>query len=38
LSREEPFTRSGGMATPKFGSAGSGGLEHERIPEADDKA
>lgn len=34
---EPPFTQSGGMTSPKFGSAGSGGLENERIPESHDK-
>ncbi len=37
LERHEPsFTKSGGMVAPKFGSAGSGGLEYERLPEAHD--
>lgn len=31
---EPPFTKSGGMVAPKFGSAGSGGAEYERLPEA----
>jgi YHS domain-containing protein len=36
---EPPFTKSGGITAPKFGAAGSGGLEYERLPEAhDDKA
>lgn len=30
---EPPFTVSGGIAAPKFGSAGSGGLENEPSPE-----
>jgi YHS domain-containing protein len=29
---EPPFTVSHGMAAPKFGSAGSGGLEDEPVP------
>lgn len=38
LETHEPnFTKKGGMTAPKFGSAGSGGLEYERIPEAHDK-
>jgi YHS domain-containing protein len=31
---EPPYTRSGGITAPKFGAAGSGGLEHERLPES----
>lgn len=34
---EPPFTKSGGMIAPKFGSAGSGGAEYERLPEAHDR-
>ncbi len=34
---EPPFTKTGGMVSPKFGSAGSGGAEYERLPEAHDK-
>ena len=34
---EPPFTKSGGMVSPKFGSAGSGGAEYERLPEQHDK-
>lgn len=30
---EPPFTKSGGIVSPKFGAAGSGGLEYEPIPE-----
>jgi YHS domain-containing protein len=30
---EPPYTVKGGMAAPKFGSAASGGLEHEGTPE-----
>lgn len=30
---EAPFTKSGPIAAPKFGSAGSGGLEFEPGPE-----
>jgi YHS domain-containing protein len=34
LEQHEPrFTRAGGMVSPKFGSAGSGGAEYERLPE-----
>lgn len=33
---EPPFTKSGGMVAPKFGAAGSGGAEYERLPEAHD--
>jgi YHS domain-containing protein len=31
---EPRFTKSGGIIAPKFGSAGSGGLEYELLPEA----
>jgi YHS domain-containing protein len=31
--REPPYTVSQGFSAPKFGSAGSGGLEHEPAPE-----
>ena len=31
---EPPYTTLGFLTSPKFGSAGSGGLEYERIPEA----
>ncbi|HSQ30743.1 MAG TPA: YHS domain-containing protein [Gemmatimonadaceae bacterium] len=34
---EPPFTKSDGIVAPKFGSAGSGGAEFERLPEAHDK-
>jgi len=35
LERHEPaHTTKGGMTAPKFGSAASGGLEYERMPEA----
>lgn len=34
---EPPFTVKGKMAAPKFGSAGSGGLEYEGVPERHDK-
>lgn len=38
LETHEPnFTKKGGMTAPKFGSAGSGGLEYERTPETHDK-
>lgn len=30
---EPPYTTTGRISTPKFGSAGSGGLEYERLPE-----
>lgn len=37
LERHEPrFTKAGGMVSPKFGSAGSGGAEYERLPERHD--
>lgn len=37
LERHEPrFTKWGGLVAPKFGAAGSGGLEYERLPEAHD--
>jgi Cu+-exporting ATPase len=32
-SHEPPYTVTEGMAAPKFGSAGSGGLEYEGGPE-----
>ena len=31
---EPPYTTLGFLTSPKFGSAGSGGLEYERLPEA----
>jgi len=34
---EPPRTTTGGFTAPKFGSAGSGGLEFERLPEAHDE-
>ncbi len=34
---EPPYTATDGMAAPKFGSAGSGGLEHEPGPETHDR-
>jgi YHS domain-containing protein len=34
---EPPHTKAGGMVAPKFGSAGSGGAEYERLPEAHDR-
>lgn len=38
LEQHEPrYTKAGGMVAPKFGSAGSGGAEYERLPEAHDK-
>ena len=33
LERDPPFMVSKGFAAPKFGSAGSGGLEYEPNPE-----
>jgi Cu+-exporting ATPase len=30
--QEPPYTVDNGIPAPKFGSAGSGGLEHERMP------
>jgi YHS domain-containing protein len=30
---EPPYTVKGGLTAPKFGSAASGGLEHEPAPE-----
>lgn len=33
---ESPFTTKDGMTSPKFGSAGSGGAEYERLPERHD--
>jgi YHS domain-containing protein len=34
---EPPFTSKRGVTAPKFGSAGSGGLEHEPTPERHDE-
>ena len=34
---EAPYTVTKGVAAPKFGSAGSGGLEHEPGPEREDR-
>jgi Cu+-exporting ATPase len=34
---EPPHTRAGGIVAPKFGSAGSGGLEYEKGPERHDR-
>lgn len=34
---EPPFTKRDGIVAPKFGAAGSGGAEYERLPEAHDK-
>lgn len=31
---EPPFTKADGIVAPKFGSAGSGGAEYERLPES----
>ena len=33
---EPPYTKTKGIVAPKFGSAGSGGLEYERLPERHD--
>jgi Cu+-exporting ATPase len=33
---EPPYTVKDGIAAPKFGSAGSGGLENEPLPERHD--
>jgi YHS domain-containing protein len=33
---EPPYTKAGGIVAPKFGSAGSGGLEYEPLPERHD--
>ncbi len=35
-SHEPPYTKSGGIVSPKFGAAGSGGAEYERLPETHD--
>jgi YHS domain-containing protein len=34
---EPPRTTKGQVTNPKFGSAGSGGLEYERLPEMHEK-
>jgi YHS domain-containing protein len=34
---EPPYTVKGGVTAPKFGSAASGGLEHEPLPERHDR-
>lgn len=34
---EPPRTTKGPMTAPKFGSAGSGGAEYERVPEIHEK-
>lgn len=31
---EPPFTKTDGIVAPKFGAAGSGGAEYERLPES----
>lgn len=37
LEQHEPrFTKAAGIVSPKFGSAGSGGAEYERLPERHD--
>jgi YHS domain-containing protein len=33
---DSQFTKSGDIVSPKFGSAGSGGAEYERLPEQHD--
>ncbi len=33
---DPPYTKTGGMVSPKFGAAGSGGAEYEPLP-GDDK-
>jgi YHS domain-containing protein len=38
LEKHEPlYTTVGFLTSPKFGAAGSGGLEYERLPEAHDR-
>lgn len=34
---EPPYTKTGRWVAPKFGAAGSGGAEYERLPEAHDR-
>ncbi len=34
---EPPYTTTGWFTAPKFGVAGSGGLEYELLPEAHDE-
>ena len=34
---EPPYTVKGEFTSPKFGAAGSGGLEHEPLPERHDE-
>lgn len=34
---EPPRTTKGGITSPKFGSAGSGGAEYEQLPEQHDR-
>lgn len=34
---EPPYTVKDGLTAPKFGSAASGGLEHEGVPERHDE-
>jgi YHS domain-containing protein len=34
---EPPYTKTGPVVAPKFGAAGSGGLENEPIPERHDR-
>jgi YHS domain-containing protein len=34
---EPPYTNTDGFLAPKFGAAGSGGAEYERLPEAHDR-
>jgi Cu+-exporting ATPase len=37
LEKHEPPYTTKGFTAPKFGSAGSGGAEYERLPEAHDQ-
>jgi YHS domain-containing protein len=34
-SQDPPFTKTGPIVAPKFGSAGSGGAEYEPLPDDD---
>jgi YHS domain-containing protein len=34
---EPPYTKTGPVVAPKFGAAGSGGLENEPLPERHDR-
>ena len=33
LERDRPYTTTEGLTAPRFGSAGSGGLENEPVPD-----